>query len=176
MPKSTELGGLLQELSTRAQVRGLSDSAWAAAAGIPKETLSRLRRRTTCDLQTLSALAAAVDARLTVLDERSQAPDSELHFPATIDREYEEHLVELAASGTLDHTRWRRMGPAFFMAGVAVMMASMQEFDRRGLLALAEQLHPGASEPAVFNRWLAASPLRPSRFLPLVEACVRNAA
>jgi hypothetical protein len=49
------------------------------------------------------------------------------------------------------------------------MLASVAGYDRRGLLALAEDLHPGSSEPAVFTRWLARSPLRPSRFLPLLN-------
>ena len=44
------------------------------------------------------------------------------------------------------------------------------------VLALAETLHPGATEPAVFARWLAHSPLRPSRFLPMVSAMVNRAA
>jgi len=62
------------------------------------------------------------------------------------------------------------------MAGLAVMLASVTEFDRRGLLALAESLHPGASEPAVFAQWLKRSPVRPSRLLPMVEQEVRHAA
>ena len=49
------------------------------------------------------------------------------------------------------------------------MLASVDGYDRNGLLAFAEKLHPGSSEPAVFTRWLEGSPLRPSRFLPLVE-------
>jgi hypothetical protein len=61
-------------------------------------------------------------------------------------------------------------GPRFFMAGLAVMMASSPGSDRSRLLALAEALHPGMSEPAVFARWLAQGPLRPSRFLPMVQA------
>ena len=69
-----------------------------------------------------------------------------------VDREYEKNLVELAASGTLDLESWGGLGPAFFMAGLAVMMASVDSFDRRGLLHLAERLRSGASEPDVFNR------------------------
>ncbi len=62
------------------------------------------------------------------------------------------------------------------MAGLAVMLASTRDFDRRSLLILAEELHPGASEPAVFARWLKASPLRPSRFLPMLSVRVKRAA
>jgi hypothetical protein len=66
------------------------------------------------------------------------------------------------------------MGPRFFMAGLAVMLASAANVDRRLLLDLAEHLHPGASDVAVFNRWLERSPLRPARFLPLVDARRRH--
>jgi hypothetical protein len=38
------------------------------------------------------------------------------------------------------------------------------------------RLHPGASEVAVFDRWLQRSPLRPSRFLPLLEVRLDHAA
>jgi hypothetical protein len=94
----------------------------------------------------------------------------------SVDRDYEERLVALCASGNLDASYWAGFGPGFFMAGLAVMLASTRDFDRRTLLALAEQLHPGASEPDVFARWLASSPLRPSRFLPLVSAQLAHAA
>jgi hypothetical protein len=91
-------------------------------------------------------------------------------FPTAIDRAYEHELVKLCASRTLTLEPWIQLGPRFFMAGVAVMLASVNGYDRRGLLALAEQLHPGSSDPAVFTRWLERSPLRPSRFLPLLDA------
>ena len=98
----------------------------------------------------------------------SSTPDG--HFPAEVDRDYEERLAGLCVSGNLDFTHWRHAGPPFFMAGLAVMLASVEGHDRRALLNLAEQLHPGASEPAVFSRWLERSPVRPSRFLPLLAA------
>ncbi len=93
-----------------------------------------------------------------------------------MDRDYEKRLLNLCASRTLDPERWEQLGPRFFMAGLAVMLAGTADFDRRSLLALAETLHPGASEPAVFARWLAASPLRPSRFLPMLSVLVNRAA
>jgi hypothetical protein len=62
------------------------------------------------------------------------------------------------------------------MGGLAVMLASAANSDRRGLLDLAERLHPGASEPAVFSKWLERSPVRPTRFLSLVDACNAHAA
>lgn len=98
------------------------------------------------------------------------------HFPASLDREYEARLLQLAASGKLAHEVWATAGPGFFMAGLAVMLAGEPGLDRPGLLALAERLHPGASEPAVFARWLERSPLRPSRFLPLLAMERKHAA
>jgi hypothetical protein len=100
-----------------------------------------------------------------------QSPDltSDGSFPVSIDREYEERLVQLAVSGDLDPTHWAATGPPFFMAGLAVMLASGRNCDRRGLLALAEHLYLGASGVAVFTRWLDHSPLRPTRFFSLVQ-------
>src|SRR5216684_3003203 len=66
-------------------------------------------------------------------------------FPVQFDREYEAQLLDLCASGDLDPQHWRRHGPAFFMAGLAVMLASVPEFDRRSLLDLAEALQAGSS-------------------------------
>lgn len=170
------LAGLLAVLTERARQRGLTDSAWAAAAGLPKETLSRLRRRSSCDFTTLLTLARAVDASVHVVDVSGARILPDRHFPSAVDREYEERLVDLCASRSLDRVRWASFGPPFFMAGLAVMLASENGFDRRGLLELAESLHPGASEPAAFARWLEASPVRPSRFLPAVREGAKHAA
>jgi hypothetical protein len=171
MKKSTEsLTRMIAALTSRARALGLSDTEWATRAGVRKETLSRLRRRQSCDFATLRLLAETVGARLGVVE--VQPPESTLdgHFPANLDRAYEDRLVELSVCGDLDPGRWAGMGPRFFMAGLAVMLASAVNGDRRRLLDLAEHLHPGASEVAVFNRWLERSPLRPTRFLPLVDA------
>lgn len=54
------------------------------------------------------------------------------------------------------------------MAGLAVMLAGEPGCERQQYLALAERLYPGASLPQNFSSWLDRSPLRPSRFLPLV--------
>ena len=166
---------ILSALTRQARALGLTDTAWADRAQLRKETLSRLRRRQTCDFESLRALAQAVGARLVVLDMQSPGTTPDGHFPAEVGRDYEDRLVELCASGNLDPDRWARMGPRFFMAGVAVMLASTDGRDRRRLLALAEQLQPGASEPAVFNRWLERSALRPTRFLSLLDARVPHA-
>ncbi len=176
MPKSTEaLAAALNDLTARARERGLTDTAWAERAGVRKETLSRLRSRATCDFSTLNALAQAVGSELVVVEPPAAAATGR-HFPESMDRDYERQLLDLCASRTLDPDRWEQLGPRFFMAGLAVMLASTRDFDRRALLTLAEELHPGASEPPVFARWLKASPLRPSRFLPMVSVRVKRAA
>jgi hypothetical protein len=169
MNKSTALlTQLLATLSARARARGLTDAAWAKAAGVRNETLSRLRSRDSCDLATLHALADVVAARLVIAADSDIPYAAGEHFPSRFTREEEELLLKLAVSGDLSADTWRARGPTFFMAGVAVMLASVNGFDRQRLLALAEQLHPGSSQPEVFTLWLARSPLRPSRFLPLL--------
>jgi hypothetical protein len=177
MSKSTlTLEVLLDSLTRAARSKGLNDSAWAAAAGFSKETLSRLRRRTSCDLSTLIALADAAGASLSVVVASQPVATADGHFPSELSREYEERLLRLCASGRLDAAEWAAVGPAFFMAGLAVMLASTADADRRGLLALAENLHPGATEVPVFDRWLRRSPLRPSRFLPMLKMARKHAA
>ncbi len=176
MLRSTDpLATVLRDLTARARDCGFTDTAWAERAGVRKETLSRLRGRATCDFATLTALADAVGAQL-VVGEPAATAASNRHFPDRMDRDYEKRLLNLCASRTLDPVRWEQLGPSFFMAGLAVMLAGTADFDRRSLLALAEALHPGASESAVFARWLAASPLRPSRFLPMLSVLVSRAA
>ncbi|GFE90479.1 hypothetical protein GCM10011488_54330 [Steroidobacter agaridevorans] len=177
MKKSTPaLPEILGSLARSARARKLSDTEWAARAGLRKETLSRLRRRDSCDFATLDGLAAAVGARIAVVsaDWPECSPDG--HVPLQVHRDYEERLLDLCASQTLDLQRWTDLGPRFFMAGLAVMLASVPELDRRGLLSLAESLHPGASEPVVFEQWLKRSPVRPSRFLPMLAAEMKHAA
>lgn len=166
----------LDALTRAARALGLNDTDWAARAGLRKETLSRLRSRTSCDFATLDALASVVGARIEVVDGNSVESSPDGHFPLQVNREYEERLLEFCVSRTLDPQRWADLGPRFFMAGVAVMLASVPEFNRRGLLALAEQLHPGASEPVVFAQWLKRSPIRPSRFLPMLAMEMKHAA
>jgi hypothetical protein len=177
MSKSTpELPRLLDSLTVSARKNGLNDSAWASAAGFSKETLSRLRRRSSCDLSTLVALAEAIGASLSVTIGAEPATTPDGHFPRELSRDYEHRLLTLCASRKLDLGEWAAAGPAFFMAGLAVMLASNADADRRGLLALAETLHPGATEVPVFARWLKRSPLRPSRFLPMLAMETRHAA
>jgi DNA-binding phage protein len=176
LESTSSLAAALSLLARRARTRGLTASEWARRAGIRKETLSRLRRRESCDFETLRALAQAVGARLGVLETEPVETTADGHFPARVEREYEGRLVELCAAGDLDRASWAGAGPRFFMAGLAVMLAGSRGVDRRALLALAEELHPGINEVGVFNRWLERTPMRPSRFLPLVDASRAHAA
>ena len=176
LESTTELKRLMVSLTAAARNKGLNDASWAMAAGFSKETLSRLRRRSSCDLSTLLALADAVGASLAVTIATQPATTSDGHFPSELSRDYERQLLALCASRRLDPAAWAAAGPAFFVAGLAVMLASSADADRRGLLALAERLHPGASEVPVFARWLKRSPLRPSRFLPMLAMEIRHAA
>ena len=164
------MDSVLSALRAAARRQGLSDASWAAAAGLRKETLSRLRDRRTCEFATLEALARAVGATVVVSTEAPMGLSPDGHFPAAVDRDGEARLLDLCASGTVDPAVWRRAGPPFFMAGLAVMLAGVRGFDRGRYLALAERLHPGCSAPEVFALWLARSPLRPSRFLPMLRA------
>jgi hypothetical protein len=173
---STTLGKLLDSLTVAARNKGLNDAAWASAAGFSKETLSRLRRRSSCDLSTLIALADASGTSLSVTLAARPVTTSDGHFPRELSRDYERQLLALCVSRRLDAAAWAAAGPAFFMAGLAVMLASNADADRRGLLALAEILHPGATEVSVFARWLKRSPLRPSRFLPMLAIERKHAA
>jgi hypothetical protein len=160
---------VLETLRAAARHRGLNDARWAAAAGLRKETLSRLRRRPTCDFATLQALARAVGGTMAVVPGPPVPTTADGHFPASVDRDYEALLAALCAPGPAEPEAWRAAGPAFFMAGLAVMLAGARGFDRVRCLALAERLHPGSSTPEAFALWLARSPLRPSRFLPLAR-------
>ena len=177
MKKSTTaLSVVLESLQGRARGLGITDTEWASRAGIRKETLSRLRSRRSCDFATLQALARAVGADVDVIDGNTPGSTQDGRFPAQLDRVYEERLLDLCASGDVEPKRWRHCGPPFFMAGLAVMIASLPEFDRRSLLDLAEALHAGSSQVGVFALWLERSPVRPSRFLPMLLAGLRRAA
>lgn len=109
-------------------------------------------------------------ASVSVIDGNAPGSTGDALFPTKFDRDYEEQLLDLCTSGELEPARWRRLGPGFFMAGLAVLLASVPEFDRRSMLDLAEKLHAGSSQVEVFAIWLERSPVRPSRFLPMVMA------
>lgn len=176
MDKSTErFRVIINQLALEAVAQRLTQTEWAARAGVRKETVSRLHRRQSCDFATLQALAEVVGASLTITKDGSTDCTADGQFPARVDRDYEEALLGLCSSGDFTLERWKSFGPRFFMAGLAVMIASVPGMDRRALLDLAEQLHAGSSHDGVFALWLKRSPVRPSRFLPML-AMQRHAA
>lgn len=152
---------MLKEMTPAAKRRFGSDRQWAAACHLPPETLSRLRKRESCDFRTLAALASAAGFTLVP----THAPGN----PASAFREHEDRLIDLCASGGTDPAVWRTHGDAFLLAGLAMMLAGARGFDRRRYLALAEELHPGMSVPEVFELWLRRTPLSLGRLLPLVR-------
>ena len=170
------LSHLLPALKQEADALGLTAAEWANRAGIRQETLSRLRRRPSCDLETIDALARAVGLQLGVARGGPARAEADGLYPAKLTRDLEEELMELCASGTTDPRVWARLGSPFFMAGMAVMLASVPGFDRRAFLELAEALHAGSSRAEVFALWLDGSPLRPSRFLPALMKGLGRAA
>lgn len=97
-----------------------------------------------------NALTDVVESRATVVTGSAPGTSDDGYFPVGMQREYEEKLLALCASRTLKPEHWVASGPPFFMAGLAVMLASVDGLDRKALLALAERLYPGASETAVF--------------------------
>lgn len=175
MNSSTSLtpAGLLDQMSAAAKARFSNDAGWARASGLPKETLSRLKSNPSCDLRTLGVLARSVGYTLVAVPAATQGTE---HVRAPFGREYEDRLLDLCASGSVDPQVWRAHGPGFFMGGLAVMLASARGFGRERHLRLAEALHPGVSTPEVFGMWLEKSPLRPVRFLPMARKRKRLAA
>jgi hypothetical protein len=159
-------GTLLKQMSGAARAKFSTDANWAAASGVPKETLSRLKSNPSCDLRTLAALAEAAGYTLVAVPAFGGGDE---HEPGTSGRDYEDRLLDLAASGNVDPHVWRGHGPGFFMGGLAVALASCRGFERERYLRLAENLHPGVSMPDVFGMWLKKSKVRPSRFLPMAK-------
>lgn len=168
MNSSTKLtpADLLAGMTGAAKARFATEAAWAGAAGLPKETLSRLKSQPSCDLRTLGALARAAGCRVVaVADVQPASEQAAVRFTRTD----EDRLLDLAASGSTDPAVWRAHGPGFFMGGLAVLLASARGFERERYLRLAEVLHAGVSTPEVFGLWLKRSPVRPGRFLPMAR-------
>lgn len=161
---------LLEQMAPAARKRFGNDKRWAAACGLTAETLSRLRKRKSCDLQTLNALAAAAGC------EWVMAPAQVEREGAFFGRAQEEELAALCVSGSVDASAWQRHGSGFFMGGLAMLLASVRGFDRRRYIELAEALHAGISQPEVFALWLQRSPLRAARFVPMLRHWRQNAA
>src|ERR1039457_1418604 len=118
---------LLDQMSKAAKGLFSTDSSWAKASGLPKETLSRLKHNPSCDLRTLGALARTAGYTLVAVPATVEGGE---HLPNTFDREYEDDLVDLCASGNVDPDVWRAHGPGFFVGGLAVLLASARGFER----------------------------------------------
>lgn len=161
---SAFLGKALNDLEHAAERRGLTRAGWAERARVRVETLSRLFRRDDCDLGTLEQLAGALDRRLLVVERPQRA------MPRSWDRETEHRVAKLCASRSTDVATWLREGPRYFMSGLAIMLASTRDVDREAYLALAYALCPAMQEQSEFATWLAMTPAKPSRFLPMVRA------
>jgi hypothetical protein len=157
------LKNMLEVMANEARRANLSNTDWAARASVRAETLSRLKQRGDCDLATLAALAEAVNLRVALV------PRLKMSLPKKFDRDDEERLLVLCASRSLDLAQWHTVGSRFFTAGVAMLLASVNGFDRQAWLQLAEALYPGMGSLSAFGVWLKKSPLRPSRFLPMLE-------
>src|SRR5450759_2938679 len=95
---------LLDQMSQHPKGIFSTDSSWAKASGLPKETLSRLRRNPSCDLQTLAALAQTAGYTLVAVPATVQGGE---HMPNAFLREYEGDLLDLCASGNADPDVWR---------------------------------------------------------------------
>lgn len=173
---------LLDRMAPAARKRFGSDKRWAQACGLSAETLSRLRSRASCDLQTVNALAAAAGFELALAPASAASMSADISsnfssnsggsFSDDFSRAREDELLDLCASGTTEPAHWRAHGGgsgSFFIGGLAMLLASARGFDRRRYIELAETLHPGISQPEVFELWLRRSPLRPARFLPLLR-------
>jgi hypothetical protein len=121
-------------------------------------------------------LTQAVGAGLVLADAPLPEVTDDGRFPRQFDRDLELRLLEFCAESNFEALRWRASGPAFFMAGLAVLLASVHIGERRRYLDLGEQLHAGISQVGVFDLWLQGSPLRPSRFIPLLLSDLHRAA
>lgn len=84
-------------------------------------------------------------------------------------REQEERLLQLCADGDFRPSRWARAGDRQTLAGAAAMLASARGFDAPRMLALAERLSPGMSQPVTLSSWLATAPLHAERLLSMAE-------
>jgi hypothetical protein len=154
--------GVLSQLAGPARRLHRTDARWAAAAGVPRETLSRLKKSTSCDFRTLAALAGAAGMSLTALPTLAGGT----LVPERFGRAEEEVLLEFCARRDLRPESWLAQGPSFFMAGLATLLAGARGFERHRYLELGERLHPGITVPEVFACWLERSPVRAARFLP----------
>jgi hypothetical protein len=171
------LHDLLQTMTARVRERGWTDRRWALTAKLRPETLSRVRHRGSCDVATLDALARACGLELLTRDPAvAVVADASELFPAQFDRALEERLLALCVGGDVDPAHWRALGPGFFVAGLAAMLSCFDDLDPDDRYAkLAEVLHPGVLSVSAFRLWLQRSPVKASRFLPMLRKLRANA-
>ena len=171
------LHDLLQTMTARVRERGWTDRRWALTAKLRPETLSRVRHRGSCDVATLDALARACGLELLTRDPAvAVVADASELFPAQFDRALEERLLALCVGGDVDPAHWRTLGPSFFVAGLAAMLSCFDDLDPDDRYAkLAEVLHPGVLSVSAFRLWLQRSPVKASRFLPMLRKLRANA-
>jgi hypothetical protein len=166
------LQDLLQTMTRRARELGWTDRHWALTADVRPETLSRMRRRGgNGDAATLERLAQACGLELVARDGAPPTPmDESGLFPQRLGRDLEEHVLALCASGDVEPAHWRALGPSFFMGGLAAMLSCTDDLDPESRYAgLAESLHPGVLGVDTFRLWLRRSPVKASRFLPMLR-------
>ena len=168
------LGDLSRALRAARERKELTQQQLASLSGLSRLTVSELERGVCKELgvRKLKRLLQVVGFDLALVPRR----EDESLVPDRLGREDESRLLDLCASGSVDPGSWLAAGPAFFVAGLAVMLASATGFDRAAYLSLAESLYPGSTRPETFAQWLARSPVRPARFLPLLRARMRMAA
>jgi len=90
-------------------------------------------------------------------------------FPDGLDPDEEAKLIELVLSGNRNCADWLMHGPRFFMAGMAVLLAGLPQFEHQPLLELAEEIQPQSSDASLFRLWTQRCPLDRERFLARLE-------
>ena len=62
----------MDQMRRAARSKFSTDAKWAKASGLPKETLSRLKSRLSCDFRTLGALARSAGYTLVAVPATAQ--------------------------------------------------------------------------------------------------------
>lgn len=175
--RSADLSALIDNLTAAARRAGLNDSQWAAARPFARKHFPASADSPAAISIPCKRWHRRLERRYKqFLARRQQSATDDGHFPLRFDRDTEERLLFLCASGDLDLQHWLEYGSSFFMAGIAVMLASLRDMDRRRYLALAEALYAGSSRAEVFSLWLQRTALRPSRFVPSLRARMKSLA
>ncbi|MFM1886793.1 MAG: hypothetical protein RL026_1950 [Pseudomonadota bacterium] len=92
-----------------------------------------------------------------------------------VGRELEERILQQVAAGSTDRAAWQALGPASFVAGLLQMLAGLPVPAAPAWARLAEELQPGIGRAADLEAWLATTPLKPARLMPMVRARLAHA-